>query len=522
MNNSVDITSIHKKFPSSFQYKPLGIINKKLSSNSNNNNNNLSSQNIEKVNPNQNFFVNHNLPKFGNKNNQNITLLDKIKKNINGENFPKKFIPKNIKINQNDSIKTTEQKKNEDVWDNEIDENIPNKESSGDEAAQLSEEGDKIEEGNKNSINSINKISSIKIHPNFIRTHCYSKSGISMNSNNSQSNSSTNRENYYTEPEEFSKIHLNESFGRSNYSTNMNIPKLQNFYEGSPMIGIQNFNMLYGPFRQNRSFWYQNKGSFLSTNTNSHNQSGQKFDSSLSNESGQSPHILGNNYPSLQYNNSMTNIKNNTFLFPLTGNITPVDNRHVYTNSFHSNENLFKQLFSFNKFNTTKQTKIPINLEKIAIGKEMRTTVMIRNLPIKYTDQLLEKELKNFDGKFDCMYMPYDFDNQGNKGYAFVNFKSPYNILLFYDMFNGKSWSFCESKKICELNFANFQGINEISKHAKNYKGSKKPRFYISTNNDNNIIEIPIKYLDMMIKANPNMKYIENKRNNSFMLTSLN
>ena len=91
MNNSVDITSIHKKFQSSFQYKPLGIINKKLSSNSNNNNN-LSSQNIEKVNPNQNFFVNHNLPKFGNKNNQNITLLDKIKKNINGENFPKKFI----------------------------------------------------------------------------------------------------------------------------------------------------------------------------------------------------------------------------------------------------------------------------------------------------------------------------------------------------------------------------------------------------------------------------------------------
>ena len=62
----------------------------------------------------------------------------------------------------------------------------------------------------------------------------------------------------------------------------------------------------YGLYGINRGFGYPFKSSFLSTNTNSHNQSGQKlFDSSLSNESGQSPHYT---FHRLQYNNSMVNI----------------------------------------------------------------------------------------------------------------------------------------------------------------------------------------------------------------------
>ena len=165
-----------------------------------------------------------------------------------------------------------------------------------------------------------------------------------------------------------------------------------------------------------------------------------------------------------------------------------------------------------------------INLEDVALGKETRTTVMIRNIPIKYDTIILEKELEPFEGKYDCLYMPYDYDNEGNKGYAFLNLKNPYHVLLFYEYFNNRDWLYFESKKICGLNYANFQGIDEIKKHAKNYKGKKKPVFFICTKDDhtNNIIEIPMKYLTLVMKANPKMKYHENKLKNTFIVDSFN
>lgn len=103
---------------------------------------------------------------------------------------------------------------------------------------------------------------------------------------------------------------------------------------------------------------------------------------------------------------------------------------------------------------------------------------MIRNIPIKYTDKMLFKELAGFEGKYDCVYMPYDFEKGGNKGYAFINFTHCFHILYFHMKFQNKLWEFFESKKICELNSAKFQGIAEIQKHANNYKGLKKPSFF--------------------------------------------
>ena len=48
-----------------------------------------------------------------------------------------------------------------------------------------------MEEIEKNAINSINKINSINVHSNFIKTHYYTGSGFSLNSNNSNSNNSS-------------------------------------------------------------------------------------------------------------------------------------------------------------------------------------------------------------------------------------------------------------------------------------------------------------------------------------------
>ena len=439
-----------------------------------------------------------------------------IKENEKPKNFPI-YIPKD----KNKKEENIVQNKNiiEDILDKEIDEEIIKKETNDEEDDILSEEGDEMEEGGENLINSINTINSFNICPNFIKSHYYTGSGFSINSNNSNSNNSSLQQKSCTEPDEFSIYPLNflnaPLSGRSNYSGKTNIaqPPSQNTNGGR--LGLYS------------RFGHQIKNSFLSTNTNSHNQSGQKIDTSLSNESGQSPHYLGK-YGGLQYNNSMNNIaKNNALFYP--NNNTPIINKHIYTSSFNSNENLFKQYFSYNtktftnNFNYSKKEKQIIKLEDVALGKETRTTVMIRNIPIKYNDKVLEIELEQFEGKYDCLYMPFDYENGGNKGYAFLNLKSPYHVLLFYEVFNNKCWLFFDSKKICELNYANFQGIDEIRKHANNYKGTKKPHFYINTKDEiNNKIEIPYKYLNLLLQANPKMKYTENRGKTLFTVESFN
>ena len=190
-----------------------------------------------------------------------------------------------------------------------------------------------------------------------------------------------------------------------------------------------------------------------------------------------------------------------------------------YYNAFSINtsSNFFRNQ-SF--INNNKLQKQLINLENIALGKEKRTTLMIRNIPIKYTDEMLLKELEKFVNKFNCLYMPYDFEKKGNRGYAFINFINPLHILLFYEKFQGKIWSKFESKKICELNLANFQGISEIKKHAKNYKGLKKPSFFIVTDNNNNGIEVPKRYLSLIQVQYKKLNFKENKEDNTIIINS--
>ena len=63
-----------------------------------------------------------------------------------------------------------------------------------------------------------------------------------------------------------------------------------------------------------------------------------------------------------------------------------------------------------------------------------------------------------------------------------------------------------------------------ILNHAKNYKGTKKPIFFICTKDEhtNDIIEIPMKYINLLIRANPKMKYHEVRKNNTFIVDSFN
>ena len=215
------------------------------------------------------------------------------------------------------------------------------------------------------------------------------------------------------------------------------------------------------------------KSSINKTASNTNNNKSGSTNNSSNNSSSTNSNVC----PLIEQNNNKTKINNKNFL--------------------NSKTNL-------------KGEKQVLNLDDIVMGKDTRTTVMIRNIPIKYTDEILIEELIEFNGKYDCLYMPYDYEKNGNKGYAFINFVNPLHILYFYEKFNGKKWMHFESSKICELNCAHFQGINEIQKHAKNYKGQKKPSYYSRTESNESMI-IPSKYLAKLKKRFPKMQYSENK-----------
>lgn len=121
-----------------------------------------------------------------------------------------------------------------------------------------------------------------------------------------------------------------------------------------------------------------------------------------------------------------------------------------------------------------------LNLDDIVSGKDIRTTVMIRNIPIKYTDANLIEALKEFKGKYDCLYMPFDYEKKGNKGYAFINFVDPLHILYFHEKFYGKKWQLFESSKICELNSANFKEYMKYKSTQRIIKDIKNHYFILN------------------------------------------
>ncbi|KAF4709208.1 hypothetical protein FOZ62_022726 [Perkinsus olseni] len=66
------------------------------------------------------------------------------------------------------------------------------------------------------------------------------------------------------------------------------------------------------------------------------------------------------------------------------------------------------------------------------------TTMMIRNVPKRYTQRMLIQELtgRGFEGTFDFFYLPTDISSGRNLGYAFVNFLTPALAATFKSVFH--------------------------------------------------------------------------------------
>ncbi|KAG0489216.1 hypothetical protein HPP92_008027 [Vanilla planifolia] len=105
------------------------------------------------------------------------------------------------------------------------------------------------------------------------------------------------------------------------------------------------------------------------------------------------------------------------------------------------------------------QQQFQLDLDKIISGDDTRTTLMIKNIPNKYTSEMLLAAIdENHRGAYDFFYLPIDFKNKCNVGYAFINLLSPFHIISFYQAFNGKKWEKFNSEKVASLAYARIQG----------------------------------------------------------------
>ncbi|KAJ6748315.1 RNA RECOGNITION MOTIF-CONTAINING [Salix purpurea] len=129
-----------------------------------------------------------------------------------------------------------------------------------------------------------------------------------------------------------------------------------------------------------------------------------------------------------------------------------LSHRRIESNSNHSDKKLFE-----------------LDIDCILRGEDNRTTLMIKNIPNKYTSKMLLAAIDDHcRGTYDFIYLPIDFKNKCNVGYAFINMIDPQQIIPFHKVFDGKKWEKFNSEKVAYLAYARIQGKAALIAHFQN------------------------------------------------------
>jgi hypothetical protein len=86
------------------------------------------------------------------------------------------------------------------------------------------------------------------------------------------------------------------------------------------------------------------------------------------------------------------------------------------------------------------------------------TTIIVRNIPLKYTCELL-LGVWPVDGTYDYLYLPSSYDKNIPMGYAFVNFTSREFMLDFVNRWNRQYLPGRRRAKRLNIGFADVQGL---------------------------------------------------------------
>ncbi|XP_027355823.1 protein MEI2-like 1 isoform X2 [Abrus precatorius] len=171
---------------------------------------------------------------------------------------------------------------------------------------------------------------------------------------------------------------------------------------------------------------------------------------------------------------------NGTELTSNTGQGSPKQLSHVFPgrlpmismSKFDSTNERMRNLYprrSEANINNADKKQYELDLGRILRGEDNRTTLMIKNIPNKYTSKMLLAAIdEQCRGTYDFLYLPIDFKNKCNVGYAFINMIDPGQIIPFHKAFNGKKWEKFNSEKVAVLAYARIQGKSALIAHFQN------------------------------------------------------
>jgi hypothetical protein len=108
----------------------------------------------------------------------------------------------------------------------------------------------------------------------------------------------------------------------------------------------------------------------------------------------------------------------------------------------------------------------------IEVQESHGTTVIMRNIPFEYTrDDILELiDRQGFNGLYDLLCLPVDFQTELNHGYVFINFVTLEDAAGFKKHFEGFSDWNRPSDNVCEVNW--FDSAHNIDSHIQRYRNS--------------------------------------------------
>ncbi|CAE7673380.1 NLP2 [Symbiodinium sp. KB8] len=132
----------------------------------------------------------------------------------------------------------------------------------------------------------------------------------------------------------------------------------------------------------------------------------------------------------------------------------------------------FEADLNLQKGRQVRGTAVPTKPVECDLPMEECTTVMLRNLPNNYTRAMLLAMLdsEGFEGKYNFLYLPIDFQSRACLGYAFVNLVDPSYVAQFWAKFSGSSKWVLPSKKVCGVSWSGpHQGLEA---HVERYRNS--------------------------------------------------
>merc|ERR1719240_2073732 len=90
------------------------------------------------------------------------------------------------------------------------------------------------------------------------------------------------------------------------------------------------------------------------------------------------------------------------------------------------------------------------------------TTVMIQNIPCRYTHDDLRAEVSSTGLQCNFLYMPHGKSRKGNRSYGFVNFLTPSDAQKFISLFHDKRFQYqVSTEKQAKVSFARLQGLEQ-------------------------------------------------------------